>query len=91
MLSVYDDFEQRYYNGEDNSGEDDIPGILKVDYNNGYNSTRRSRMLAQIEAKLPHLLRFSRYLYAQVAKVVIMHKGVAVSSRVDLGHNKATR
>ena len=77
MLSVYDDFEQRYYNGEDNSGEDDIPGILKVDYSNGYNSTQRSRMLAQIEAKLPHLLRFSRYLYAQVAKVVIMHKGVA--------------
>ena len=31
MLSVYDDFEQRYYNGEGNSKEDDISGILKVD------------------------------------------------------------
>jgi hypothetical protein len=78
MLSAYDDFEQRYYSGDDRSDDDDVPGILKVDYTNGYNSTQRSRMLAQVEVKLPHLLRFARYCYAQVAKVVIMHKGATV-------------
>ena len=78
MLSAYDDFEQRYYTGGDDTGDDAVPGVLKVDYSNGYNSTQRARMLAQVQAKLPRLLRFTRYCYAQIAKVVIMHRGKIV-------------
>lgn len=55
-----------------------VPAILKIDFRNGYNSTCRGKMLAQVEAKVPHLLRFACYLYAQRTKFVVVHKGQLV-------------
>ncbi|MEC9336354.1 MAG: hypothetical protein VYC68_02515, partial [Candidatus Thermoplasmatota archaeon] len=80
MMSAYDEFEQRY-SSEDDDGDDDddeVPGILKVDFKNGYNSTQRSKMLSQVEVKMPRLLRFTRYCYAQVGRLVFMYKGKVV-------------
>ena len=42
-------------------------------------------MLSQVESKVPHMLRFTRYLYAQRAKFVVMHKG-AVVGEIDSVH-----
>ena len=58
--------------------ETETPGVLKVDFTNGYNSPPRSKLLTQVECKLPHMLRFVRYLYAQAATLVVMHEGKVV-------------
>ena len=78
MLTAYDDYEQRHYAGDTDNDGDDVPGILKIDFRNGYNSTKRSKMISQVQAKMPRLLRFTRYCYAQVAEMVIMHQGAVV-------------
>ena len=83
MLAMYDEFEAKYYGvGMDDDEEEvlegDIPGVLKVDFQNGYNSTSRAKMLAQVQHKFPHLLRFARFCYAQQAKLVVMHAGAVV-------------
>ena len=56
---------------------DEIPRVLKIDYKNRYNSPKRSRMLSPVEGQVHHMLRFTRYLYAQRATFV-MHKGAVV-------------
>ena len=66
------------YEVEEPEEPEEIPGVLKIDYKDGYNSPKRSRMLSQVESKVPHMLRFTKYLYAQRAKIVVMHKGVVV-------------
>ena len=73
------------YEVEEPEDPEEIPGVLKIDYKNGYNSPKRSRMLSQVESKVPHMLRFTRYLYAQRAKFVVMHKG-AVVGEIDSVH-----
>ena len=83
MLAMHDEFEAKYYGVGSDGGdaevlEKDIPGVLKVDFRNGYNSTSRAKMLAQVQAKFPHLLRFARFCYAQQAKLVVMHAGGVV-------------
>ena len=64
---------------------EEIMGVLKIDLKNGCNSTKRSQMLAQVESKVPHLLRFTSYLYAQSAKFVVMHRA-AVVGEIDSIH-----
>jgi len=76
MMATYDEYEQQYMSGD--GDEDEVPGVLKVDFKNGYNSTQRSKMMAQVEVKLPRLLRFTRYCYAQEGTVVFMYKGKSV-------------
>jgi hypothetical protein len=85
MLSRYDQYERDYgrHNGADVGLE--VPAGLKIDYKNGYNSTKRSKMLAQVEQKFPALLRFTRYVYAQRAKFVVMHKGRVIEA-IDSVH-----
>ena len=73
------------YEVEEPEEPEKIPGVLKIDYKNGYNSPKRSRMLSQVESKVPHMLRFTRYLYAQRAKFVVMHKGAVVGG-IDSVH-----
>ena len=58
--------------------ETETPAVLKVDFTNGYNSPPRSKLLTQVECKLPHVLRFVRYLYAQAATLVVIHEGKVV-------------
>lgn len=82
MMTSWDTYERKVTDALDNGGEapgpDDVPGMLKIDFKNGYNSTQRAKMLAQIQARMPHLLRFARFLYAKPAKFVVMHEGKVV-------------
>ena len=57
---------------------DEIPGALKADFKNGYNSTCRAKMLAEVQARFPKMLRFVRFLYADSPLFVVMSKGKEV-------------
>jgi len=78
---MHNQFEEQLSSGRHSDHQEmmrAVPAMLKIDFRNGYNSTCRGKMLAQVEAKVPHLLRFARYLYAQRTKFVVMHKGQLV-------------
>jgi len=78
MLERFDQYERDYgvQNGDDLG--DEVPAGLKIDFKNGYNSTKRSKMLTQVQHRFPGMLRFVRYTYAQRASFVVMHKGRVV-------------
>ena len=79
MLSSFEEYEENWESfGEELLGEEDIPGGLKVDYTNGYGSTDRARMLAEVQEKFPELLRFTRFCYADRPAFVVMSKGKVV-------------
>ena len=40
------------YEVEEPEEPEEIPGMLKIDYTNGYNSPKRSRMLPQVQSKV---------------------------------------
>ena len=72
MLSSMDDHELRVLD-QHAPHEGGTPGILKVDFKNGYNSTCRAKMLSQVQSKMPKLLRFARFLHNQQAQFVVGH------------------
>ena len=62
MMATYDEYEHQA-RGQHKPDPNKIPALMKVDFKNGYNSTCRAKMLAQVRAKTPTLLRFATFLY----------------------------